>query len=50
MKALRVTLKAYGFTITKVSDWGSLLRDNPEAEAITTYARGERVTVRCDSD
>jgi hypothetical protein len=50
MKALRVMLKAYGFTITKVSDWGSLLRDNPDSAAITTYARGERVTVRCDSD
>jgi SAM-dependent methyltransferase len=50
MKALRVMLKAYGFTITNVSDWGSLLRDNPNSEAIATYARGERVTIRCDSD
>jgi SAM-dependent methyltransferase len=50
MKAMRVMLKAYGFTITKVSDWGSLLRDNPDSEAISTYARGERVTLRCDSE
>jgi hypothetical protein len=49
LKALRVMLKAYGFTVTKVSDWGSLLRDNPGSEAIGTYARGERVTVRCDA-
>jgi hypothetical protein len=49
MKALRVMVQAYGFTITKISDWGSLLRDNPDSEAITTYALGQRVTVRCDS-
>jgi hypothetical protein len=50
MKALRLMLKAYGFSITNVSDWGSLLRDNPDSEATTIYARGERVTLRCDSD
>jgi SAM-dependent methyltransferase len=50
LAGLRVMFRAYGFNLTKIADWGSLLRDNPEAGAIGVYARGERVTVRCDSE
>jgi predicted nicotinamide N-methyase len=50
MAALKVMLKAYGFPVTKIADWGSLLRDNPKTEAIGVYARGERTTVRCDAE
>lgn len=45
--ALRLMLQAYGFQIERFSDWGALLRDNPEAEGVADYATGERVTVRC---
>jgi hypothetical protein len=49
LAGLRVMFHAYGFNLTKIADWGSLLRDNPESGAVDVYARGERVTVRCDS-
>ena len=47
MPALRLMLQAYGFKIERFSDWGALLRDNPEAEGVADYATGQRVTVRC---
>jgi SAM-dependent methyltransferase len=47
---LRVMFRAYGMPVTKVADWGSLLRDNPGSAATSVYARGERVTVRCDAE
>lgn len=50
LAGLRTMFRAYGFRTTKISDWGGLLRDNPKAEAVSVYARGERVTVRCDSE
>jgi hypothetical protein len=45
--ALRLMLKAYGFRIQRFSDWGALLRDNPEAAGVADYAAGHRVTVHC---
>jgi ubiquinone/menaquinone biosynthesis C-methylase UbiE len=47
VSALRLMLRAYGFKIERFSDWGALLRDNPEATGVADYAEGRRVTVRC---
>ena len=46
--AVRRLLGAYDFEIERFSDWGSLLRDNPELNA-GGYAKGGRVTARCVS-
>jgi hypothetical protein len=47
--ALKFLLEAYDFEIERFSDWGSLLRDNPQLANVGDYATGERVTVRCVS-
>jgi ubiquinone/menaquinone biosynthesis C-methylase UbiE len=50
VSALRLMLRAYGFRIEQFSDWGALLRDNPETRGVADYADGRRVTVRCVPD
>jgi 2-polyprenyl-3-methyl-5-hydroxy-6-metoxy-1,4-benzoquinol methylase len=49
IKALRLILKSYGFEIERLSDWDTLIRDNPEAGHVGDYANGGRVTALCTS-
>lgn len=46
MPALELMLGSYGYRIERLSDWGGLLRDNPEADGIGDYADGRRITAR----
>ncbi len=45
-RAVEVLMNAYGFKLERLSDWGSLLRDNPALSVVGDYAKGERVTAR----
>lgn len=44
--ALRLMGEAHGFALEAWSDWGALLRDNPQAQGVRDYRLGRRVTVR----
>jgi hypothetical protein len=45
--ALELIMDTYGFAPEHYSDWGSLLRDNPELhDDVDDYAEGRRVTAR----
>lgn len=46
---LETLVQAYGFTVERYSDWGSLLRDNPSLGHVSDYAEARRVTARCVS-
>ena len=48
VNALRLMAQAYGYRLTKLSDWAALLRDNPQADGIGDYRKGKRVTLRFD--
>jgi Methyltransferase domain len=43
--AIRLMARGYGYEVESFSDWGSLLRDNPDATDVGDYARLERVTL-----
>lgn len=49
LKAIRLLADGYGFKVERLSDWGGLLRDNPElcGPGVTDYTNGTRVTIRC---
>jgi predicted nicotinamide N-methyase len=47
LRAIRRMMGAYGFEVERLSDWGGLLRDNPDLGGIGDYARRNRITVRC---
>lgn len=47
LRAIRTMLQAYGFELERISDWDGLLRDNPDLEGVSDYARRIRLTVRC---
>jgi hypothetical protein len=47
--ALRRMVEAYGFHLDSLADWGGLLRDNPDADGVGVYRKGNRVTARCSS-
>jgi hypothetical protein len=47
LNAIRTMVQAYGFEVERLSDWDGLLRDNPELEGVSDYARHIRVTLRC---
>jgi cyclopropane fatty-acyl-phospholipid synthase-like methyltransferase len=48
--ALELIVAAFGFAVERYSDWGSILRDNPELwDVIDDYAEGRRVTALCAS-
>jgi Methyltransferase domain len=50
LPALELMVGAYGFAVERYSDWGSLLRDNPELQDdVDDYAEARRVTARCVS-
>jgi hypothetical protein len=49
LPALELLVTAYGFEVLRYSDWGSLLRDNPELEGVSDYAVARRVTALCAS-
>jgi hypothetical protein len=49
LKALRLMLRCYGFQVEGISDWDSLIRDNPTLGQVNDYATRRRVTVRCIS-
>jgi hypothetical protein len=50
LPALELIVGAYGFVVERYSDWGSLLRDNPELrDVVDDYAEARRVTARCVS-
>jgi hypothetical protein len=49
LRGLRVMMEAYGFEITHMSDWASLLRDNPEADGISDYRQGRRATLTVEA-
>ena len=36
--------EAYDYELEKFSDWGGLVRDNPEADGVKDYSRRMRVT------
>ncbi len=42
-------LAGYGFEVERHSDWGGLIRDNPDlaGEGILDYTRRQRLTLRC---
>jgi Methyltransferase domain len=44
--AIKLMAKGYGFEVSSFSDWGALLRDNPDAGWVNDYANGRRVTAR----
>ncbi len=46
VRAVHAMFRAYAFGTPHVSDWGSLLRDNPGATFVADYAEKRRVTVR----
>jgi hypothetical protein len=48
-KALRLMLRCYGFQVERISDWDSLIRDNPTLGQVNDYATRRRVTARCAS-
>ena len=47
LAAIRTMLGAYGYRVERLSDWASLLRDNPSTEDFGDYANERRITVRC---
>jgi protein-L-isoaspartate O-methyltransferase len=47
MPAMRMMVEAYGYRLESWSDWGALVRDNPQADGIGDYRDGRRVTLRC---
>lgn len=47
LNAIRMMTKAYDFEVERLSDWGALLRDNPELSGVDDYAKQTRVTIRC---
>ncbi len=47
--ALKFLLRAYDFKVERFSDWGAILRDNPDQTGVDHYADGARVTARCIS-
>lgn len=49
LAALELLVESYGFAVERYSDWGSLLRDNPQLANVSDYARRRRVTARCVS-
>lgn len=46
MKAIRVMCRGYDFRFDTASDWGGLLRDNPDAGNVGDYRARKRTTVR----
>ena len=48
-RGLEALVEAYGFSVERYSDWGSLIRDNPGLSNVSDYAEGRRVTARCVS-
>jgi hypothetical protein len=46
-RALELVVEGYGFRVERYSDWGALLRDNPDLTGLEDYAEGRRVTARC---
>ncbi len=44
--AMKLLGEAHGFALEGWSDWGALLRDNPEATGVRDYRHGRRVTLR----
>jgi Methyltransferase domain len=47
LTGLEALVEAYGFAVERYSDWGSLVRDNPDLGNASDYAEGRRVTARC---
>ena len=47
LTGLEALVEAYGFAVERYSDWGSLVRDNPDLGNVTDYAEGRRITARC---
>jgi 23S rRNA U2552 (ribose-2'-O)-methylase RlmE/FtsJ len=48
LRAITTMVGAYGFTVERLSDWGGLLRDNPQLKGVGDYAQQHRVTMRCN--
>jgi tRNA1(Val) A37 N6-methylase TrmN6 len=46
LKAITMMLGAYDFEVERLSDWGGILRDNPDAKHVKSYATQTRVTIR----
>lgn len=49
VQGLEALVEAYGFAVESYSDWGSLIRDNPDVENVSDYGAARRVTARCVS-
>jgi hypothetical protein len=47
LEAIRRMVRAYGFEVERLSDWGGLLRDNQGPADVNDYARQVRTTIRC---
>jgi Methyltransferase domain len=47
--AIKLMATAYGFDVSSFSDWGSLLRDNPDAHGVNDYVEARRVTAHLKS-
>jgi hypothetical protein len=48
LEAIRIMMDAYGYQVEPLlSDWGAVLRDNPDVEGCGDYARQQRITIRC---
>lgn len=48
LSALEMLARGQGFEMKGLSDWGGLLRDNPDADQVRDYRIGRRVTCRLD--
>ena len=44
LAAVELMGRSHGFRLESLSDWGGLIRDNPEADGIGDYRAGRRVT------
>jgi predicted nicotinamide N-methyase len=48
LSALEMLGRGQGFAMQGLSDWGGLLRDNPDADQVRDYRIGRRITCRLD--
>jgi predicted nicotinamide N-methyase len=48
LSALEMLGRGQGFEMKGLSDWGGLLRDNPDADQVRDYRIGRRITCRLD--
>lgn len=46
LAAITLMMEAYGYAFDRLSDWGGILRDNPNCTGVGQYRKQQRTTVR----